>query len=104
MRYKDHYPALRHLLQGYLNEDWPDEYGDPSRAVEDFLSGEPELAGRLEGDIWNALVSSSDEAELESLVVLELGSGYFPPGEGLTFQDWLIAVARRVRRFDPSID
>lgn len=96
MPYRD-FPALRHLLQGYLNEDWPEEYGQPWKAIEDFIQGEPDFSAALGDEIWHAILSCSEESELESLVIRDLGSGYFPPADGWTFQSWLIDVARRVR-------
>ena len=43
--------ALRLLLQGYLNYDWPDEYDDPRMAVDDFARSEPALARVLSDDV-----------------------------------------------------
>lgn len=90
----DH-PALAHLLQAYLHLDWPEDYGDPWAAIDDFLRSEPEHAGRLAAEIDRLLGAVSDEAELKTLVVEELGSCYLPEADGWSYASWLAEIAWR---------
>lgn len=92
------YPALRLLLQGYLNQDWPDEYQDAWEAVSDFVESEPDDAAALVGEIWTAILSARTDADLEQLVLGDLGSGYLPPADGWSYLSWLVEVARYVGR------
>lgn len=90
----DH-PALTQLLQAYLHLDWPEDYGDPWAAIDDFLRSEPEQAARLAGEIDRLLGDTAEEAELRRLVVGELGSGYLPEADGWSFASWLAEIAWR---------
>jgi hypothetical protein len=88
------YPALTLLLQGYLNLDWPDEYGNPWAAVDDFLASEP-LARQLRSEIDEILAGNMPDDYLRALVVDTIGSGYLPEANGWTIADWLRALANR---------
>lgn len=90
------YPALSLLLQGYLNLDWPDEYEDPWRAVDDFVASEP-VATDVPSEVKDILAWGPSDADLRQLLVEQLGSGYLPDADGWTIADWLAAVADRVR-------
>ncbi len=90
-------PALRLLVQGYLNLDWPDDYGDPWRAVDDFLQNEPSHVGLLLDEIENLLRDASEEA-LRRLILEDLGSGYLPETEGWAYRSWLTELARRTSK------
>lgn len=92
------YPGLQLLLQGYLNQDWPEEYQDPWAAVADFVQSEPEAAAVLVQEIWAAILNAGSDAELEQLVSRDLGSGYLPPADGWSYLSWLVEVARYVGR------
>lgn len=89
--------ALTLLVSGYLNLDWPEDYGDAWRAVEDFLASEPPDSARELADEIAALLSTErSEADLTSYLVDTLGSGYLPEGDGWTStKSWLEAVAHR---------
>jgi hypothetical protein len=88
--------ALRLLLQGYLNYDWPDEYDDPRMAVDDFARSEPALARVLSGDVEHVIANANGESQLRRVVVDELGSGYLPEADDWTYLQWLKEVVRRV--------
>lgn len=89
-------PALQLLLQAYLGLDWPEDYGDPWEALADFLASEPESARTLKSEIEVMLASADSDAELRRVVVEEIGSGYLPEADGLTYRGWLLEVCRRV--------
>lgn len=90
-----HRTALKQLLQGYLNFDWPEEYGDPWSAVADFLRSEPEYGRLLGAEIAALLRTATSEGDLRQVVLGELGSGYLPEADGWTYAAWLREVARR---------
>jgi hypothetical protein len=90
------YPALKQLLQGYLNLDWPDDYADAWAAIDDFAAYEP-IAGRLADEVTMLLDSAPTEEGLREFVVDELGSGYLPEADGFRMRDWLMAVRQRVQ-------
>ncbi len=88
-------PALQLLLQGYLGLDWPEDYGDPWEALAHFFSSEPALTRRLQSEIDGLLARADSDAELRRLIVDEMGSGYLPEADGLSYRDWLLEVGRR---------
>lgn len=90
------YPALLHLLQGYLHLDWIEEYGDPWAAVLDFARLEPKNASAIGGEIDSVLGKHSSESELRHFLVDECGSGYLPDADGWTYADWLKEVKVRI--------
>ncbi|MFV0317961.1 MAG: contact-dependent growth inhibition system immunity protein [Microthrixaceae bacterium] len=89
------FPALRLLLQGYLGLDWPEEYGDPWTAVEDFVKSEPASASRITIEVGRVLEGAAEDG-LHHLMVSDLSSGYLPPADGWTWRSWLEEVVRRV--------
>ncbi len=87
--------ALPHFIGAYLHQDWPDEYGDPWRALDDFIDSEPTQRATLVTEIHYLLTRIEDESELRRIVVEELGSAYLPEADGWTYRSWLHEVARR---------
>lgn len=92
----DDLPALRHFLGAYLHQDWSDEFATADEAVDAFVHDEPGRATTLGQEVSSLLASAPDEARLRKLVLDDLGSGYYPPGDGLTFQQWLRSVRTRL--------
>lgn len=89
-------PAFWQFAGAYLHQDWPEEYGDPWRALEAFMTDEPSLARALVDEIGQVLQDHPSEDELASYVNGE-GACYVPgPDEG-GYRGWLTEVARRVR-------
>lgn len=92
-------PALEHLLEGYFNLDWADDYGgDPMAAVQDFVTGEPQLSPLLAEEIRGLLRSEPSESALRAAVLGEFNCGYDPTEDGMTFREWLTSVAERVEQ------
>lgn len=86
--------ALALFLQGYLNVDWIDEYGDPWGALDDFIASEP-IAETLASEIRAILASGQPDDALRTLVIDDLGSGYLPEADGWEYATWLEKVAER---------
>ena len=89
-------PALRLLLRGYFTIDWPEDYGDPWLAVEDFAKSEPQLAPKLREEVDHLLATTTTEGELRNTVLNEFGSGYVAEADGWEYRPWLKEVVRRV--------
>ncbi len=92
------FPALYTLAQIYFSEDWPDFYNDdPLCAVEAFVKGHPGLSDQLPSEVEALVESEVSEAELGDLF-RRIELLYDPPVlDHLSYRDWLLAVAERVR-------
>jgi hypothetical protein len=90
------FPTLRHLLRGYLNQDWPDEFPTIWDGVAAFKRDEPAIVDALRGEIDRLIAEERTEEALRRLLVDELGSGYWPPGDGKTFSEWLSELRERL--------
>lgn len=89
-------PALRLLCQGYLTQDWPEDYdGDVWAAVSDFAAIEPDAAG-LATEVNAVLATFSTEKDVREFVRNELDLGYLPEADGWGYRAWLAEVVRRV--------
>lgn len=85
--------ALTELVAGYLNQDWPLDYATVWDAVRAFCDEEPPtVVAQARNQALQLLRSVDSEEELKRVLVDELGSGYWPPGENLTFREWLERV------------
>jgi len=86
------------LIGGYLNGDWPGEYGDPWGAAQAFVTPEPDYAPLVPTLIHRVLAGSSSEEALERALA-RIGLGYRPSVDGsVSYRTWLLAVADRGRR------
>jgi hypothetical protein len=93
MRERD---ALAALIGGYLNEDWPEEYGDPWAAIERFVLWEPGYAPSVQVDVSRLIGRCASDAEVENALA-KFGLGYAATNDGwATYTSWLLAVADRV--------
>lgn len=87
-------PALRELMRSYLHQDY-DLDGTVEENVDLFVADDPELAKTLPDEIDSLLASGPDEADLERVVdALGAEIGPLPP---MTYREWLIKIAERVR-------
>ena len=89
-------PALKRLLRAYLTPDWPEDYGDPWRAVEDFARMERDMAPALRDEVAEVLSANPTEADLRRTIIDDFEAGYLPEADGWTYRSWLEAVVRRV--------
>lgn len=88
--------ALATLIGGYLNEDWPEEYGDPWTAVGAFVRNEPDYAPFVRSDIEQLVRQPITDQEVEDGLAM-FGLGYRPSVDGsVTYRAWLMNVADRV--------
>lgn len=90
--------ALADLVQLYLHQDWVLEYADVWAAVDAFIAGEdPRLTAELLAEVSALLATEPDEETVQRLLVEDLGSEYWPPGDGMTFLEWLQRLEGRLR-------
>jgi hypothetical protein len=88
--------ALGTLIGGYLNEDWPEEYGDPWVAIERFVLWEPGFAPAVRSDVDRVIAECTSDQEVEK-VLDKFGLGYAATTAGWdSYGAWLLAVADRV--------
>jgi len=85
--------ALAQLLGAYLNQDWSDDYVDIWAGIDEFISDERILAGRVREEVNSVLVEYPSEAALRVLLTTELHSGYWPGDGPFAHRDWLREVA-----------
>jgi hypothetical protein len=87
---------LATLLQAYLHQDWAEDYSSAWDGLQAFLDEEGSAAATgLVEDIRLVMAEQPSEDQLRELVIGELGSGYYPPGDGMGFGAWLAEVAKR---------
>jgi hypothetical protein len=88
--------ALKHLLGGYLHEDFVDLHGSAWGAVDTFARDEPEFAPHLRREITDLIDAYRSESDLEGALD-DLGLTYVPTADGWDdHRTWLLAVADRV--------
>jgi hypothetical protein len=88
--------ALGVLIGGYLDQDWPEEYGDPWAAVEAFVRWEPELAPFLRADVESLVANVESDQHIERRLA-KFGLGFAATEAGWnSYGTWLRAVADRV--------
>jgi hypothetical protein len=88
--------ALGTLIGGYLNEDWPEDYGDPWAAVEAFVRYEPGYAPAVRSDVEQLVAEQISDREVEKRLA-KFGLGYRPSVDGsIMYRTWLLDVADRV--------
>ena len=81
--------SLRTLTGAYLNQDWAEEYDSVDEAVRDFVANEPPaLVDAARAQLETLLAAPHDEQELSEILLRDLWSGYWPPGEGRTVRAW----------------
>jgi hypothetical protein len=86
------WPELEILLAGYLNQDWKLDYPSVWAAVEAFRSqSQPRDVAAAVAAIGTLVVASDGESAIR-MVCEEVGCGYYPPGDGLTYLEWFTQV------------
>jgi hypothetical protein len=85
--------ALGQLFGCYLHQDFVDFYDTDTAAIQDMLASEPnEDVAAAANQIQGLLSSGLNEAELEKIVLYELGSYFAPSSKGQTYHEWLSEV------------
>jgi hypothetical protein len=89
------YPDLGYLLKGYFHQNWAaisDPTGNPPsyrRVAAKFRAVETHVkVARVVADLNQVIAESLTEPELRALT-LRLGSQFYPPGAGVSYQAWL---------------
>lgn len=93
---QNQYPALWQFFGAYLHQDWHAEYATTDEALDDFVTGEPELALLLPAEI-NALLSTASGEDLGD-VIQRLGSFFVPSLADMDARTWLLNIAERSER------
>jgi hypothetical protein len=85
------------LFGAYLNQDFPEEYGDVWNAVRHYRS-ETNLADvvRAAEQVRCILAADHDEEQLRA-VTHQLGVEYYPPADGWTYREWLTELEKVLR-------
>lgn len=91
------FPALEQLFRLYLHEDWADDGDDVWDVIDDYARSDDQ-APLLGAEVEVILAAGPTETALRHLVLKRLSSGYAPDEGGLTFREWLTAVAARVEQ------
>lgn len=86
------FPALRHLLAGYLHPDWDLDHTSWREAFDDFV-GDWDLEVLI-AEIDRALTERSAEEDLRELVVSSTG-GHLPVGDDGTTRGWVLELRAR---------
>jgi len=89
------YPALSYMCRGYVNQDWPGEYGHVWAAVDDFVEEEPDKAPQVPDEVAALLEREQTEDDLHR-TMRSMFCGYWPYASGSTYKEWLTEVSRRV--------
>lgn len=90
------YSNLEQFLGCYFHQDWVDFAASFSEAVSLYLNESPF------DDIQKTLMElrdllSKDDPELVKAV--ESMCAYYPPGDGLTYREWLLRVADQLNAY-----
>lgn len=96
--YTQQYPNLRELLY-FLNQDWKlmFEWEDKSPTYEGAIrklkvDDTVETRRKTIYELKELVSSNFDEQKLEEIVNDDFGSAFYPPGLGMTYQQWLINI------------
>jgi hypothetical protein len=97
------WPELQTLLAGYLNEDWSLDYPNVWAAVDGFRrESPPDLIAAAVTTIGELMTEPDPERALQSACD-ELGCGYYPPGDGMTYLEWFTRIKDVLEASDPAI-
>lgn len=83
---------LEHLMAAYFHQDWDDEYGTWTEAVDDFLARSPERAATIPAAISELLGAFPQDGDLDRRLG-EIGCAH-DPAEG--DRAWLLAVRAHI--------
>ncbi|TWU12588.1 hypothetical protein CA54_14120 [Symmachiella macrocystis] len=88
---------LRYLCGAYFHQDWDAEHDSWESVVEAFVCSESKDMVKSVCDDISAIISEYlDDSALERYMVSELYCGYYPPGDSMTFTEWLKAIRRHM--------
>ena len=99
--YKSKFPNLFQFFGGYFHNIWPELY--PSKKDEapylavlsSYLKQEADkYIAIVAGELMELINLEIEESTLRRIVTKDLGANIYPPGIGMTYQEWLIDVHR----------
>lgn len=98
--YSEQYPNLRELLY-FLNQnwklmfEWEDKQPTYKGAIRKLkLDDTVETRKKTIYELKELISCNFDEEKLEEIVNDDFGSAFYPPGVGLTYQNWLKEILR----------
>ena len=85
---------LGQFFGSYLNQDWPEEYGNAWSAVEDYVALEPlNRRSSARRELVELLSRCGSEEQLMSAAD-QVYLNYHPPFDGFSYREWLEKVER----------
>jgi hypothetical protein len=99
VRATEAYPELFRFLGGHLHQDWPEDAASADEAVEQAIAGAPRERLATVADEIDALLRTCRAEQALQDAVVQLCE-YHPPGDGLTYREWLRDVRMRLRQGD----
>ncbi len=89
------YPNLKELLN-FLHQDWKLmfewEGQEPNYqlAIKKLkIDDSPDIRNKNIGELKSLILLNFDETTLKTIINRDFGSAFYPPGIGLTYQQWL---------------
>ncbi len=82
-------------LGGYLHQDWPLDHADAESAVRAFVADRsPDEVAEALAEVEHLRTTQGDD---ELTNVLTSVIDYWPPGDGLTFRQWIDQLVNLLR-------
>ena len=93
MQMKTDFPALYNFCVGYFHQDWNLDDPTAEAVVRRFMNDDgPQGVQQLRAEIDRFLRVSKSE-EQRAAILDAWGCCYYPPGDGLSYTDWLKQVS-----------
>ena len=81
---------LRNILGGVFHNFWPEEYGTWHNAIDDaFERNSLPALKQVRTELEVLLKEPYSEKELRKIITRELSANYYPPGDNLSYREWL---------------
>lgn len=93
-----HYSHLREFLRAYLHEDWPDEYGSVSEAVEQFWQDTGTASIAHVAEEWNRLQKTAGHKISATVDMLSRLGGAWNPTSQKDLDEIGMALAKHSGR------
>jgi len=94
---EEQYRNLRHLLGGYLHQDWHNEFSSPDDAIAAFKAREPQKSiERACNELQKIIPQLAQMPDPERFLCDVLWCYYYPKADGLTVADWLEQVRKKL--------
>ena len=101
---EEQYQNLRHLLGGYLHQDWPHEFSTPDDAVAAFTAREPQDSVRATCNELREIIPVLAQMQDPERFLCDVLWCYYSPGtDGLTVADWLERVRKKLNCVETSV-